>query len=71
VATRQWSELSGRQRAAVLFVGTVQLALAATAWRDFAKRPASAVNGRKGLWATIIAVNFAGPLAYFRWGRRR
>ena len=29
------------------------------------------VNGRKALWAAIIAVNFVGPLSYFRWGRRR
>jgi hypothetical protein len=29
------------------------------------------VNGSKRLWALIIAINFFGPIAYFRWGRRR
>jgi len=28
------------------------------------------VNGPKPLWAAAIAVNFVGPLAYLRWGRR-
>jgi hypothetical protein len=28
-------------------------------------------NGPKALWASVIAVNTVGPLAYFRFGRRR
>jgi uncharacterized protein with LGFP repeats len=28
------------------------------------------VNGRKALWAAVIAVNWIGPLSYFPWGRR-
>jgi len=43
--------------------------LAATAWADLASRPAEQVNGSKAKWAAIIAINFFGPFAYFRWGR--
>jgi hypothetical protein len=50
--------------------GSVQLALAATAWTDLATRTADEVNGRTSLWALLIAVNWVGPLAWFRWGRR-
>ena len=66
----RWSDLTERQQTAVLVLGSIQLSLAATAWADLATRPASAVNGSKVRWALIIAINFFGPLAYFRWGRR-
>jgi hypothetical protein len=71
MANRRWADLSPRQRAAVLTLASVQLSLAVTAWTDLARRPARRVNGPKPLWALVIAVNFVGPLAYFRWGRRR
>jgi hypothetical protein len=65
-----WSQLSGGQRAGLVALGAVEVGLAVAAWTDLAKRPAEAVNGRKGLWAAAIAVNIVGPLSYFRWGRR-
>ena len=71
MAGRKWSDLSGSQRAAVLALGCLQLLLAARAWLDLARRPAEAINGRKAFWAAIIAVNWVGPLSYFRGGRRR
>jgi hypothetical protein len=71
MARRRWSDLSPRQQTAVLTLGAVQLSLAATAWTDLARRPAAQVNGSKLRWALVIAVNFFGPLAWFRWGRRR
>jgi Phospholipase_D-nuclease N-terminal len=71
MAQRRWSELTARQQAAVLTLASVQLSLAATAWADLATRPAAEVNGSKARWALLIGVNFFGPLAYFRWGRRR
>lgn len=67
---RRWNDLSPRQRAGTLVAGSIQLALAATAWTDLARRPAAQVNGPKWLWAVVIAVNFIGPLAYFVFGRR-
>ena len=68
---RGWGELTPGQQTAVLTVGSVQLSLAATAWTDLARRPAAQVDGSKSWWALVIAINLIGPLAYFRWGRRR
>jgi hypothetical protein len=68
---RQWKDLSDRQQTALLVAASVQLSLAATAWADLATRPAALVNGRKGVWAAVIGVNFLGPIAYFMSGRRR
>lgn len=68
---RRWSELSSAQRRAVLALGSLQLFLAVRAWVDLARRPAEAINGRKPVWAALIAVSWVGPLSYFRWGRRR
>lgn len=67
---RSRGELTARQRRGVVALGVVEIVLAAAAWTDLARRPAEAVNGRKGWWAAVIAVNFVGPLSYFRWGRR-
>ena len=68
--TRQWTELSDRQQTVLLVAVSVQLSLAATAWADLATRPAALINGRKDVWAAVIAVNFLGPIAYFARGRR-
>jgi hypothetical protein len=61
---RDWSDLSPQQRTGMIIAGAVQLALAAAAWTDLARRPAEQVNGPKGVWAVVIAVNFVGPIAY-------
>jgi hypothetical protein len=71
MTSRRWADLTDRQRAVVLTLASIQLSLAATAWADLATRPAGQINGRKAVWAAVIAVNFIGPLSYFRWGRRR
>jgi len=60
-----------RSTAGIVMAGTVQGGiLALSAWRDLLRRPGTRVNGPKPLWAAVIAVNFVGPIAYFRWGRR-
>jgi hypothetical protein len=71
MAGRKWSELTDKQRALLLVAASVQVSLAVSAWADLADRPASEVNGSKARWAAVIAVNFVGPLSYFRWGRKR
>ena len=68
---QKWSDLSSRRQTGMVIGGFIQLALAATAWADLARRPADQVNGPKGLWAVLIAVNFVGPLSYFVFGRAR
>jgi hypothetical protein len=70
MARTRWADLTDRQRTIVLTLASIQLSLAATAWADLARQPADQVNGRKAVWAAIIAVNFVGPLSYFCWGRR-
>lgn len=67
---RRWSDLSPAQQRAIIAAGVVQVALAAAAWTDLARRPAAGVRGPKAAWAAAIAVNFVGPVAYFAWGRR-
>ncbi|MFI7482298.1 hypothetical protein ACH9EU_07750 [Kocuria sp. M1R5S2] len=67
----RWQDLSPGRRTALLALASVEISLAATAWADLARRPASEVNGSKAKWAAVIAVNFVGPVLYFRRGRRR
>ncbi|KJF21559.1 UNVERIFIED_ORG: phospholipase D-like protein [Nocardia globerula] len=66
---KSWSELSPRQRRIVIVMGSIQSILAIAAWADLAKRDRAAVNGSKAKWAAIIAINFFGPITYFRRGR--
>jgi hypothetical protein len=68
---KRWSDFTPQQRAGGIVSAVIQLALAAAAWRDLAKRPAEQVRGPKPLWAAVILVNFVGPLSYFVFGRRR
>jgi hypothetical protein len=63
--------MNSRQRTWLLVAASVQLSLAATAWVNLAKRPATEVVGPKAMWAALIAVNVIGPLSYFAFGRRR
>ena len=68
---KSWSELSDAQKTAILVVGSVELALTATALVDLARRPAEQVRGRKALWALGVFVQPVGPIAYLAWGARR
>jgi hypothetical protein len=68
--SRHWKNLTVGQRRLVIALAATPLTLAGIAWTDLALRPADVINGRKRLWAWLIAVNFVGPIAYLRWGRR-
>lgn len=68
---KTWSELSDAQKTAILVVGSVELALTATALVDLARRPAEQVRGRKALWALGVLVQPVGPIAYLAWGARK
>ena len=67
----RWGDLTSRQKARVLVLAALQLSLAASAWLDLATRPRGQVNGNKGTWAAVIAINFFGPILYFWKGIRR
>jgi hypothetical protein len=68
---KRWSDLSGRQQAAIAAAATVQVALAAATLWDLRRRPSAQIRGSKKLWVAAAYVNFVGPLAYFTVGRRR
>jgi hypothetical protein len=38
---------------------------------DLRRRPARKVRGDKRLWAAASFVSWAGPIAYFTYGRKR
>lgn len=67
----RWEDLTPGQRTALLTLASVQVSLAVTAWADLARRPVEEVNGDKGKWAAVIALDFVGPVLYFRRGIRR
>ncbi len=67
---KRWSELTPAQRKTFIGLSILQVTFAAAAWTDLAMRPREFVRGRKAWWALAILINFAGPFAYFRWGRR-
>lgn len=69
--SEHWDDLTAPQKVGVMLAVSVQISLAVSAWADLYERPAEQVNGRKAMWACIIAVNFVGPLAYFAFGRRK
>lgn len=69
--TKKWSELTETQKTAVLTLISTQMALLLTALIDLRRRPATEINGSKRLWTAVVFVNFAGPIAYFVWGRKR
>ena len=70
LSKKKLAELSRPKQALVLLLASLQLSLAVAAWADLATRPAEKVNGSKLRWALTIAVNFFGPIRYFRKGRR-
>ncbi|MCE7004621.1 PLD nuclease N-terminal domain-containing protein [Kibdelosporangium philippinense] len=71
MADKKWRDLTSQQRRLAITTAAVQGGLALTAWYDLSRRPRESVNGPKLMWALAIAVNFVGPIAYFRFGRRR
>jgi hypothetical protein len=68
---KRWEDLSDGQRAGVVTVGALQVGLLVAALSDLWRRPADQVNGSKLLWLPLCFVNVFGPLAYFRFGRKR
>lgn len=68
---KKWSDLSRGQQVATVLASIVQIGLLAAAQWDIHHRPADQVNGNKALWTAASFVNFAGPIAYFLFGRKR
>ncbi len=69
--TTKWSELSEGKRRAITVAAIVEAALLGAALLDIRRRPAEQIRGPKQLWTPLAFVSFAGPIAYFAFGRRR
>lgn len=69
-SSRQWSELTGAQRLAVVILGGVEIVLTAVSLADLVRRPAAEVRGPKTFWALAVFVQPVGPIAYLIRGRR-
>lgn len=67
---QRWSEMNTLQKIGVVLLPIVQLALLAAALVDIRRRPAEEINGKKSVWTAVAFINFIGPLAYFRYGRK-
>jgi hypothetical protein len=69
-ARRRWRDLSTWERAAVVTLGPIELALTATAALDLYRRPQDCVRGAKALWWPAIFIQPIGPITYLVFGRR-
>lgn len=66
---KHWNEMTKVAQWRIAILGIIQLGLQFVALRDLIKRPASEVNGSKGIWAAASFLNFVGPTAYLAFGR--
>jgi hypothetical protein len=68
---RRFGDLSTAQRAVIGGAAAIQLGLLGAALADLRRRPARKIRGDKRLWVAASFVNYAGPIAYFAYGRKR
>jgi hypothetical protein len=67
---KKWSEMSRGKQVATVVTSLVQVGLLAAALWDINHRPADRIRGTKAAWRAASFVNFAGPIAYFLFGRK-
>ncbi len=67
---QQWNELTGQEKVGVIGLSALQLALLGAALWDIRYRSATEINGKKWVWTMVSFLNFIGPLAYFKFGRK-
>jgi hypothetical protein len=67
---KKWSDLSARQKQAIVVSGALESVAKAAALRDLARRPSAAVRGSKTAWVLASLVQPVGPIAYLLLGRR-
>lgn len=69
--TRRWSDLGPAQRALIIAASVVQVGLLGAALADLRRRDPAEIAGPRWVWAVVSLINFAGPISYFVFGRRR
>lgn len=67
---KRFSERPPREKAALLAIGVIGLAIIAVAQRDLSGRDEAELRGSKAMWR-VVSLNALGALAYLRFGRRR
>jgi hypothetical protein len=67
----EWKDFTPGQRRALTAGAATQLLLLAAALLDLSRRSSDELRGGKRLWVPAVFVNFAGPIAYFLFGRKR
>ena len=67
---KKWSDLSRGQQVSTVLGSIVQIGLLAAALWDIHHRSADQVKGSKAAWTAASFINFAGPIAYFLFGRK-
>lgn len=68
---KTWADLTDEQKRGISGAVLVHVTLAALALIDIARRPKGKIRGSKPAWVLASFVNFAGPLSYFMFGRKR
>jgi hypothetical protein len=71
MADKKWGELSTAQKRGIALSGAVHIGLQIAALIDIHRRPAGEIRGSKSAWTAVSFINFAGPISYFAFGRRR
>ena len=71
MARKKWSDLSAGQKRGIALSGAVQIGLLIAALIDIYRRPVEQIRGSKWVWTVVSFINFAGPVSYFAFGRRR
>ncbi len=56
-------------KAVLAAIAIVHVGITTLTWRDLRYRPAEAVRGNKTVWRIASALNTAGSLAYWLFGR--
>jgi len=60
-----------RTERGIALSGAVQIGLLIAALIDIYRRPVEQIRGSKWAWTVVSFINFAGPVSYFAFGRRR
>jgi hypothetical protein len=78
VKSKQWKDMSGAGRAAMMLIRLVQLVLVILTIRDIHRRPPEAIRGNKKLWYGLALSSAQvgymaipiGPIAYLLFGHK-
>ena len=71
MAKKKLKDFSSGQKKGLGVLAGVQFLLAGAALRDIWRRPKDTIHGSKALWSLACGINYAGPIAYFLFGRRK